>query len=670
MDRIEQCMRQMRVSDGSVVWDDFGGMPVASLPAKFRMPDIERYTGIGCPRIHLRLYSTVMRAHGLDEPQMITLFPLSLSGAAQRWFASLESSRRRTWDDLAQEFLRQFSFNTVIDVSRRELEALRQRTEESDRDRQRLALSVHPVRGLLDTISRPQFSEPHSSYASHQYRPRAPRPAYDQTHMPQTLVLPSYATQGIERPAVSYTPTGQPCYAAQFTPRPAPLYPGPRAQQTSAPFASRTQRQFSQIGMPLSQALRKLIETGLLTALTPRPLPQPIPAQFRMDLHCAYHQGPGHETDRCTALRHAIQDLIDQGLVHLGQPSVTTNPLPTHTTHAVPPPAGGIHFLDFDETDDHVHMLSWDDPDPEPIMPAGIYETSGVTLEPQMLAPFRLVPEAASVQAATSEPLTFTRYSVQAPYILIPDVEEVQAPHSDDPQTLDVQYILRGGRVVRQPPPAAARPVEGTFASQEEVRAEDDGILRQLQSTQARISIWSLLASSSTHRDALTRALSQIRVDTTTTPEGLIHMMTAGRATCIVFSDDDLPPEGSDHTRPLYISVGCSGRRVPSVLLDNGSALNVCPLAIAIALGYGPSDFGPSTQTVRAYDSTRREVMGTLEIELLIGPATFVAIFQLLRIPTSFNLLLGRPWIHRAGAIPSSLHQKVKFIHDSQIVVV
>ncbi|RVW40595.1 hypothetical protein CK203_079191 [Vitis vinifera] len=62
---------------------------------------------------------------------MITLFPLSLSGAAQRWFASLESSRRRTWDDLAQEFLRQFSFNTVVDVSRRELEALMQRLDES-----------------------------------------------------------------------------------------------------------------------------------------------------------------------------------------------------------------------------------------------------------------------------------------------------------------------------------------------------------------------------------------------------------------------------------------------------------------------------------------------------------------------------------------------------------
>ena len=122
--------------------------------------------------------------------------------------------------------------------------------------------------------------------------------------------------------------------------------------------------------------------------------------------------------------------------------------------------------------------------------------------------------------------------------------------------------------------------------------------------------------------------------------------------------------------RPLYISVGCSGRRVPSVFLDNGSALNVCPLATAIALGYASSDFGPSTQTVRAYDNTCREVMGTLEIELLIGLTTFITIFQVLRIPTSFNLLLGRPWIHRAGAIPSSLHQKVKFIHEGQVVAV
>ena len=123
---------------------------MVSLPAKFKMPNIERYTSIGCHRIHLRLYSIVMRAHGLDKSQMITLFPLSLSEAAQRWFASLESSQRRTWDDLAQEFLQQFSFNTVVDVLRRKLEALRQRTEES------ISSFISPWLGkIVEIIDRP-----------------------------------------------------------------------------------------------------------------------------------------------------------------------------------------------------------------------------------------------------------------------------------------------------------------------------------------------------------------------------------------------------------------------------------------------------------------------------------------------------------------------------------
>ncbi|RVW88998.1 hypothetical protein CK203_029416 [Vitis vinifera] len=38
-------------------------------PAKFRMPDIEKYMGVGCLHIHLQLYSTVMRTHGLNKSQ-------------------------------------------------------------------------------------------------------------------------------------------------------------------------------------------------------------------------------------------------------------------------------------------------------------------------------------------------------------------------------------------------------------------------------------------------------------------------------------------------------------------------------------------------------------------------------------------------------------------------
>ena len=134
------------------------------------------------------------------------------------------------------------------------------------------------------------------------------------------------------------------------------------------------------------------------------------------------------------------------------------------------------------------------------------------------------------------------------PFILFP--ERYRPTHRD------VQIFTWSGRVVHHP--LVDRPFTGT-ADREEIQREDDEILRQLRTMQARISIWSLLASSSTHRDALVRALGQIRVDTVTTPKGLIHFLTVDRATCIVFFDDDLPPEGSSHIRPLYISAACSG---------------------------------------------------------------------------------------------------------------
>ena len=37
--------------DETISWDDIDDMPVATLLVDFRRPEIERYTGVGCPRI-------------------------------------------------------------------------------------------------------------------------------------------------------------------------------------------------------------------------------------------------------------------------------------------------------------------------------------------------------------------------------------------------------------------------------------------------------------------------------------------------------------------------------------------------------------------------------------------------------------------------------------------
>ena len=76
-------LKQLRVAEGMDVWDGFASAPVTPFPPKFRMPDMERYTGRGCPRTHSRIYSQFMRGMGLDGAQLIMLFPLSLSSVAQ-----------------------------------------------------------------------------------------------------------------------------------------------------------------------------------------------------------------------------------------------------------------------------------------------------------------------------------------------------------------------------------------------------------------------------------------------------------------------------------------------------------------------------------------------------------------------------------------------------------
>ncbi|XP_039057420.1 uncharacterized protein LOC120200724 [Hibiscus syriacus] len=71
---------------------------------------------------------------------------------------------------------------------------------------------------------------------------------------------------------------------------------------------------------------------------------------------------------------------------------------------------------------------------------------------------------------------------------------------------------------------------------------------------------------------------------------------------------------------------------------------------------------------VRAFDETKNEVLGKIDIPLIIGPSTYEVEFLVMDIMPSYNCLLGRLWIHQAGAVPSTLHQKLKFIIEGRLV--
>ena len=108
----------------------------------------------------------------------------------------------------------------------------------------------------------------------------------------------------------------------------------------------RCQRRFSDLSTPLSRVFETFQAMGFLAPLAHRALPDPVPSQFRLDLYCAYHQSAGHHTDRCTALRHAIQDIIDSGT--FGHPQSDIFPIPTSTQsmYVDSPPPAVPHLID------------------------------------------------------------------------------------------------------------------------------------------------------------------------------------------------------------------------------------------------------------------------------------------------------------------------------------
>ena len=138
----------------------------------------------------------------------------------------------------------------------------------------------------------------------------------------------------------------------------------------------------------------------------------------------------------------------------------------------------------------------------------------------------------------------------------------------------------------------------------------------------------------------------------------------------ITFTNKDLPPKGINHNKALHLNVEFLWKTITLSLVANGSAVNVMPLRTAQHLGLSLEQYKPSQQTIRAYDNSRRDIIGTIPLSIKTGEVEKNALFHVMDIKPVFNLLLGRPWLHDLQAIPSSLHQKVKFYHNGDLVTI
>ena len=77
-----------------------------------------------------------------------------------------------------------------------------------------------------------------------------------------------------------------------------------------------------------------------------------------------------------------------------------------------------------------------------------------------------------------------------------------------------------------------------------------------------------------------------------------------------------------------------------------------------------------SDLVIRAYDNSTRSVEGTFIAHVKTGPIEAVIKFTVLDIPITYALLLGRPWYHILGGVPSTVHQKVKYFLDGEVITI
>ncbi|XP_042511729.1 uncharacterized protein LOC122086859 [Macadamia integrifolia] len=424
----------------------------------------------------------------------------------------------------------------------------------------------------------------------------------------------------------------------------APASPTPATpfviEQDATPAPCQPRRQFTDLRTSLSSVLNRLLQAGLIVKPEPRPLPERKPDWFNPNLFCDYHSQQGHVTDRCYKLQKAIQDLLDAKKfeIRVKRPNVATNPLPQHRAiNALQEDLGN-----FDPTS-LIIFLSVKSSQAEV---TNVRDLSGFTFP--LLADVVTYSLKESVESELKEDeinglydesdfetytpnlgleLNAVKLEANEDYDIIIPEEGLQTKQRFSESDDEVELYIPGEIIAETQsgknykagltkPPIMPK----DQGLNNKLIEPENQVLRQLQKTQANISIWGLLMASPTHREAMLKSLASIQVPIGTNPAQLAILVGAAYTmNSLMFADADLPLEGSNHTRALHITIDCRGCRIPQVLVNNGSALNVFPFRTFKHLGFDETEMKPSSQCVQTYDNTRRIVLGIFTVVIVVG---------------------------------------------------
>ena len=116
-------------------------------------------------------------------------------------------------------------------------------------------------------------------------------------------------------------------------------------------------------------------------------------------------------------------------------------------------------------------------------------------------------------------------------------------------------------------------------------------------------------------------------------------------APCITFTAYDMQVKGK-HDRPLYFTGYIGSSEISRIQVDPGSALSIMPRRVLQHLGIPTHRLSATQTTIYEFNANSTRPMGKVKLKCQIGDLKSEVTCYVIDADTSYNLLLGRPWIH------------------------
>uniref|UniRef100_A0A2N9GXW1 Integrase catalytic domain-containing protein n=1 Tax=Fagus sylvatica TaxID=28930 RepID=A0A2N9GXW1_FAGSY len=138
----------------------------------------------------------------------------------------------------------------------------------------------------------------------------------------------------------------------------------------------------------------------------------------------------------------------------------------------------------------------------------------------------------------------------------------------------------------------------------------------------------------------------------------------------VSFSDEDLADVQMPHNDPLVITLRFGDYDVQRVLVDQGSFAEIMYKGLYEKLGLKEANLANFTTPVFGFTGESTIPMGKTTLPILVGPITLQIEFIVIRGSSPYNAIVGRDWLHRMKAVPSTLHQKLWFPTEDGVMEV